>query len=60
MKAGFCYEIKSGGVLLFHAVSGTGFQPVHHRPEACATSIIGVAGLNYRIREGIALEVFRF
>ena len=23
--------------MLFHAVSGTGFQPVNHRPEACAT-----------------------
>jgi hypothetical protein len=36
-----------GGVLLSHAVSGTGFQPVN------PLRIIGAAGLNQRVWDGI-------
>jgi len=46
-ETGLLLKNKSSGVLLSHAVSGTGFQPVN------PLSIIGVAGLNERVREEI-------
>ena len=51
------FNLCSAGVLLSQAVSGTGFQPVLHRPEAGAPSIIGVAGLNCRVLEGDWVKV---
>ena len=44
------FPYRVGALPTISLPGGTGFQPVHHRPEAGAPSIIGVAGLNARVR----------